>query len=218
MQAYYAAQTAVKSGDKAAATKAYQEVLSIYKQISGSQLAHPHKEIAHKQVQTIYDSVTGMPQVTQLPKTPKTNILPTSPIVQPETPKKSRGFFGLQTKDFITLGFFAGLIMLVLFFKPVYIGLVAYEDTANTAPAWIGSVTELEMAVGTALPFDVSTSFRDVDGDELIYIATETDGLDVSVSSSIITFQARAAGEHVIILMATDLKEITKVPMTVRVT
>ena len=246
VQAYYAAQQAIESGNRAAATQAYQNLLEIYKQIAKSPLAQPHKELAHGQIESVYQAVAGMAKVTKIQPTPTPQPTPTKPPItippttsipvpkttriqyppvdpgkkpQPIQPTSPR-MFGLKPRDFVMLGFFAMIIVLVLFFKPAYIGLLSYADADNAAPEWRGSVTEFSLSAGQEMPLDIESSFHDLDGDELVYLATDSEGLTVTVSGSVVTIKASSdsIGDHEIVLMATDLKEITKVPVTVRVT
>jgi len=266
VQLFYAAQSAVSSGDRAAATNAYRGLLAVYRQIHSSQLAKPHKDLAHQQVTAVYNSVSGMTKVSVpktpavqrniltnaattpiTPKTPARNILTNAPITPtspPQTPTQTNiltnapattphppipaepepiqgpgntRILGLQPKDFVVMGFFAALILLVMFFKPAYIGLAVYEDF-NSAPEWIGVTSEFQMAEGQQLSIDFATAFKDADGDQLIYLSTETEGLKATLGGSTVTFTAVSKGVHSIVIMASDLKDITKVPVTVTVT
>src|SRR3989338_2549379 len=60
VQSYYAAQATIASGKRDAAAKAYQELLLVYSQLSARSLGRPHKELAHEQVQRIYDGIAKL--------------------------------------------------------------------------------------------------------------------------------------------------------------
>lgn len=209
MQSYYSAQAAVETGDRVKALAAYQDLLSQYKQIASSTLERPHKELAHQQVNAIYASVAALPAQSR-------------PVAQPSLSQLTteQGFMSsLGVKDYVTVGVFAVLIMLVLFFKPEYIGLAAYEG-GNAPPQWIGATASYAAQVGVPLTIPLDVLFKDPDGDELIYLATSAPGIDVSVSDSKVTLFASdvARGTNTVVVMASDLVSITKVPLTISVT
>lgn len=205
VQAYYAAQAALNSGDRQAAMKAYQDVLAAYKQLAASALEKPHKELAHQQVKTIYDGLSAMPSIT-------------TPTPAQSSPPEARGP-GFGARDYLTIGFFAVLIVMVLFFKPEYIGLAFADIPGGSPPQWRGGQTEFTLPAGTDLAYDFSSAFRDPDGDRLVFLATESPGLRVSVSGSVVTIEALpgAFGDHQVTVMASDLASVTKVPITIHV-
>lgn len=205
VQAYYSAQAALSSGDRAAATKAYQGLLDAYKLLAASALEKPHKELAHQQVKTIYDGLTNLPRL----DTPV-------PAQQSEVAQRPGGF---GTRDYLTIGFFAVLIVMVLFFKPEYIGLAFADIPGGSPPQWRGGQTEFTLRAGTDLAYDFSSAFHDPDGDRLVFLATESPGLRVSVSGSVVTIEALpgAFGDHRLTVMASDLASVTKVPITINV-
>ncbi len=226
VQSYYAAQAAVETGDRTKALAAYQQLLGDFKQISASNLERPHKELAHQQVQSIYASVVALPANVSKASVSESSVPVSSAPISQVTSGSSvdalmsqPSFMGsLGAKDFVTIGVFAMLIMLVLFFKPEYIGL-STVDVGNHAPDWIGTTTLFDMQVGIPKSIQLDALFRDVDGDELVFLATSSPGIDVSVSGSVVTLLASfsAKGTSTVVVMASDLTSITKVPLTISV-
>ena len=223
VQSYYAAQAAVETGDRTKALAAYQQLLGDFKQISASNLERPHKELAHQQVQSIYASVVELPATSS--KASESSAPSSMPISQVTSGSSvdalmsQQSFMGsLGAKDFVTIGVFAMLIMLVLFFKPEYIGL-STVDVGNHAPDWIGTTTLFDMQVGIPKSIQLDALFKDADGDELVFLATSSPGIDVSVSGSMVTLLASesAKGTSTVVVMASDLTSITKVPLTISV-
>ena len=197
-QSFYAAQAAVQLGDRQQALAAYNELLSQYKAIASSTLEKPHKDLAHQQVQSIYVDLA------------KLATTPVSTIVEP-------GFLGsFGARDYITVGFFAVLIMFVLFFKPEYIGLTAYEEI-NLPPDWVGTETLYATPTNVPLVIELDGQFRDADGNALTYLATSAPDVSVSVQGSIVTVSSAVVGDHRIMVMASDAGSMTKVPLTIRV-
>lgn len=208
VQSFYSAQAAVETGDRSKALAAYQDLLLQYKQIASSTLERAHKELAHRQVQSVYAGLAGLPVKTSLPVQDVRSL-----VTEP-------GFLSsLGVRDYVTVGVFAVLIMLVLFFKPEYIGLAAYEG-GNAPPQWVGATASYAAQVGVPLTIPLDVLFRDPEGDSLVFLATSAPGIDVSVSDSQVTLFASdvARGTNTVVVMASDLVSITKVPLTISVT
>lgn len=203
VQSYYAAQAALLTGNKAQAMSSYQGLLGLYKQIASSSLAKPHKDLAHQQVQSIYADLARM----------STMSIKSEPVSQVA---ESTFLSGLGLRDFATLGFFAVLIMLVLFFKPEYIGLTTY-DVVNYPPEWTGKDMLFAAPVGLPISIELKDKFSDADGNALTYLATSTPAVEVSVKGSIVTISSANLGDHIVMVMASDSESITKVPLTIRV-
>jgi hypothetical protein len=200
VQSFYAAQAAVQLGDRQKGLTAYSDLLAQYKVIAASKLEKPHKDLAHQQVQSIYADLARL----------ATSPTPRSEVVEP-------GFFGsFGARDYVTIGFFAVLIMLVLFFKPEYIGLSTYEEI-NQPPQWIGAETLYATPANVPLAIDLAGQFRDADGNALTYLATSAPDVSVSVKDSVVTVSSAAVGDHRITVMASDSGSLTKVPLTIRV-
>ncbi|MEK6849227.1 MAG: hypothetical protein AABY01_01505, partial [Nanoarchaeota archaeon] len=77
-------------------------------------------------------------------------------------------------------------------------------DVGNHAPDWIGTTTLFDMQVGIPKSIQLDALFRDVDGDELVFLATSSPGIDVSVSGSVVTLLASfsAKGTSTVVVMA----------------
>ena len=76
----------------------------------------------------------------------------------------------------------------------------------NRGPEAVGSIPDLELAVGAEKSVDVSAYFSDPDGDALSYGATSADGsvTTVSVSGSTVTATGMAQGTAVVTVTGTD--------------
>ena len=76
----------------------------------------------------------------------------------------------------------------------------------NRGPVAVGSIPDLELAVGADASVDVSAYFSDPDGDALSYEATSADGdvTTVSVSGSTVTATGMAQGTAVVTVTGTD--------------
>ena len=59
--------------------------------------------------------------------------------------------------------------------------------------------------------------FSDADGDELTYISTKTDNLEVEIVGNILTLMPKEGyeGTEKITVIGSDMKAITKVPVSV---
>ena len=76
----------------------------------------------------------------------------------------------------------------------------------NRGPVAVGSIPDLELAVGAEASVDVSAYFSDPDGDALSYEATSADAdvTTVSVSGSTVTATGMAQGTAVVTVTGTD--------------
>jgi|GEM_PF-6791571 len=199
-QAYERAQSAIGSSDKYAATQAYTALLSAYQSLDSAS-----KKAAYSQVTQVHQAVSAMPNVTQLPH----DLVHAARMsrLEHEMPKEHHG---LQPKDFIALGIFFVLIAVVLFGQPEHLGLV----THNGAPAWNGI---REFSATEPFIIDLSTAFRDPDGDPLTYLVSGAPGISVHLKGSTLTVIPKQPGTYTIHAMASDESHLTKVPITVKV-
>ena len=96
---------------------------------------------------------------------------------------------------------------------PITLKKVKYTARAvpNNAPKFTGSAKTF------AAPFSLNLSqqFSDQDGDSLVFLASKQPGLRVSLVSDVLTVEAEESGKRTITLYASDLKDVTKVPITV---
>jgi hypothetical protein len=96
--------------------------------------------------------------------------------------------------------------------------LVYYvKRTENNPPQWIGG--DKEFVIKGRTEIDLSSLFRDPEGDELVYLSTTEDGLNLIIENDklIITPRENAEGEKKITLIASDMGKLTKVPITLKI-
>ncbi|MBD3304322.1 hypothetical protein GF343_04190 [Candidatus Woesearchaeota archaeon] len=196
VQTYNSAQDSIDANRMDEAKQKYSELMSVYKQISGSDLESVHKELAYDQVMKVFNGVRGMK--------PRQNI---------------------NSKS-IAVAVVIIIISLVIFIKPEIIGMVAFE--ANQAPVWTGDgnlfvitgVSESSMFVGgTGRTINLDAFFNDANGDELTYLATSTDGLNVKISGNHLTFlpEPGVFGERTVTVVASDGEEVVQQDLLVRI-
>ena len=92
--------------------------------------------------------------------------------------------------------------------------------TPNRAPEAVGSIPARELTAGESASFDVSSYFRDPDGDELTYTARSSDGsvATASTSGAAVTLTAVSAGSATVTVTARDpagLSAVQSVGVTV---
>ncbi|MBW3004610.1 hypothetical protein KY310_02165 [Candidatus Woesearchaeota archaeon] len=196
VQTYNSAQDSIDDNRMDEAKQKYKELMSVYKQISDSDMESVHKELAYDQVMKVFNGVKGM------------------------KPKSS-----IHVKS-IAAAVVIIIISLVIFIKPEIIGMVTFD--VNQAPVWTGDgnlfvitgVPKESMFIGNSdRTVNLAAFFSDPNGDELTYLATSTDGLDVKVSGSYISFipQPGVFGERVITVVASDGTEVVQQDLLVRI-
>ncbi|MAF34942.1 hypothetical protein CMO91_03800 [Candidatus Woesearchaeota archaeon] len=81
----------------------------------------------------------------------------------------------------------------------------------NHVPAWTGTKTTF------AAPFSLNLSdlFQDEDGDDLVFLSSKQAGLVVSIENDMLSVSAEEPGERQITVYASDLKGVTRIPLTV---
>ncbi|MDE0357747.1 MAG: putative Ig domain-containing protein [Gammaproteobacteria bacterium] len=84
-------------------------------------------------------------------------------------------------------------------------------ETPNRAPEAVGTIPSQSVVTGQAAPVDVSSYFRDPDGDALTYAATSSAPavVSVSVSGSAVTVSGVAAGTATVTVTARDPDGLT---------
>ena len=89
----------------------------------------------------------------------------------------------------------------------------------NSAPVWIGKIRTFTVPAGKTIAIDLSKYFEDSDGDPLVYLSTTDDDLDVLVQNEQITLSADpgSSGKRTLTFIASDLAEVTKVPVTIEI-
>jgi len=87
----------------------------------------------------------------------------------------------------------------------------------NSAPTWTGTTRTFTALNGKLLTIDLSQYFEDAENDNLVYLSTTDEGLDVIVQNSKVTITPKTTGTRNIVFIASDLLEVTKVPVTIQV-
>jgi hypothetical protein len=89
------------------------------------------------------------------------------------------------------------------------------EESANNAPEWTGS--ELTYELTDRLSIDLQNLFFDADGDSIVYLVTSANGVQATVTGSQVEFvKTTGTGDREVTLIASDLKDITRQPITLR--
>ena len=101
----------------------------------------------------------------------------------------------------------------------VFVSQVSYkiEHRSNTAPRWTGSSSSFQASVGKPTTIDLSNYFADDENDPLVFLSTAPEGVDVTVQDSSITIKSDSTGTKNLLFIASDLIEVTRVPVTVEV-
>jgi hypothetical protein len=192
LQRYEAAEAAIRRADKPAAKAAYKDALAAYKQMSSVE-----KKASYDQLTQLHQDINGM---SDAHTTHSTESIPEGHA------------FG--AKDFIIVGVFLILVAFVLMGDPKTIGFATVE---TNAPVWSG-VREFTATQDNAFILDLSTAFRDPDGDELTFLVSGAPGVQVSLRGSVVTMLPQSAGTFTVTVMASDATHVTKVPLTIQVT
>ncbi len=101
----------------------------------------------------------------------------------------------------------------------LFISQISYkiEHARNTAPRWIGSTTSFQASVGKPAVIDLADYFADDENDSLVFLSTADEGVDITVQDSRITIKASSSGIKKILFIASDLIDVTRVPVTIEV-
>lgn len=87
----------------------------------------------------------------------------------------------------------------------------------NTPPVWKTETRTFNAQNGKPLELNLDEHFTDAEKDNLVYLSTTTDGIDVMVEENTVTITPRTTGKKEITLIASDLEEITRIPVTIEV-
>ncbi len=88
------------------------------------------------------------------------------------------------------------------------------EPRPNTPPAWQGDKT-FAMTVGQANTVNMNNYFTDADNDQLVFLSTTADGLEVQVEHNTATITPASAGTYKMLFIASDRKDATRIPITI---
>ena len=191
-------------GNHEKATEAYQALVAFYKTLSSAPIDVLHKSIAYDRLKKLHDRLKQEREHKPSEPNVVNNILH-SPIIR-----------NLSAKDIAIIVFILAIVGGVLFFKPSTVGL-AVADLGNSPPKWIRPSTEFSLPQNVQTSYDLSVFFTDKDEDLLVFLATETDGVNVEVSNSVVKLTPTSKGRHEITFIASDLTDVTRVPVTIQV-
>ncbi len=91
------------------------------------------------------------------------------------------------------------------------------EPRSNTAPVWKGKSKNFKAKLNTQMTIDLNDYFKDDDGDNLVFLSTTDDGLDLIVQDSYVTINPLATGTKNVVFIASDLRDVTRVPVSIDV-
>lgn len=91
------------------------------------------------------------------------------------------------------------------------------ERTNNNPPTWKSKKRIFNAKQGQPLTIDLDKHFTDKDGDKLTYLSTTDDGLDVNVQNNLVTITPERTGSKHVVLVASDLIDLTRVTVTIEV-
>jgi len=93
----------------------------------------------------------------------------------------------------------------------------AVERKSNTPPTWTGTTRTFKAEKGKTTTIDLSKYFTDAEQDQLTFLSTSTDGLEVSVENNKVTITPSVQGSKGIVFIASDLRDVTRVPVTIEI-
>lgn len=101
----------------------------------------------------------------------------------------------------------------------ITINKIAYDakKPKNSPPSWTGKAEAFEVKGSTVI--NLSKYFTDADGDALVFLSTQAPGLQVTVSNEIVRIEPEPGinGTRELTFIASDFKDVTKVPVTILV-
>lgn len=91
------------------------------------------------------------------------------------------------------------------------------ERKSNTAPTWKATTRSFKANVNKPLSIDLNEYFTDLENDQLVYLSTTAEGLEVTVQNSQVTITPKTPGKKDIVFVASDLIEVTRIPVNIEV-
>ncbi len=91
------------------------------------------------------------------------------------------------------------------------------ERKSNTAPVWDSKTYSFKAETGKTATIDLSEYYKDPDKDQLVFLSTSDEGLDVTVQNSKVMLEPKTKGTKKIVFIASDLVEVTRTPVIVEV-
>lgn len=95
--------------------------------------------------------------------------------------------------------------------------IYSIQRTSNTPPKYTGSTQIFNAKLGEDLALNLNEYFTDDNGDKLTYLSTKDDGLETQIYDSYITIRPSSTGTKHIMFIASDLQDVTRIPITVEV-
>lgn len=90
-------------------------------------------------------------------------------------------------------------------------------EKSNTPPKWRMSKTDFAAKLNKMTTLDLNDYFEDSEGDELVFLSTRDEGIDVRVQDSYVDLVPRTKGTKKLIFIASDLRTVTRVPVSIEV-
>lgn len=91
------------------------------------------------------------------------------------------------------------------------------KRTTNTPPRYVGKSQIFNAKKGEDLALNLDEYFTDDNGDKLTYLSTKDEGLETQVYDNYVTLRPTSTGTKRIMFVASDLQDVTRVPITVEV-
>jgi hypothetical protein len=91
------------------------------------------------------------------------------------------------------------------------------KRTSNTPPRYTGQSQIFNAKTGEDLALNLDEYFTDDNADKLTYLSTKDEGLETQVYDNYLTLRPTSAGTKHIMIAASDLQDVTRVPITVEV-
>ena len=91
------------------------------------------------------------------------------------------------------------------------------ERKSNGPPIWKATSKTFKAQVNKQTTIDLKDYFEDPDGNPMVFLSTADEGLGVTVVNSKVIMLPKTTGTKKIVLIASDLLQVTRVPVTVEV-
>lgn len=103
----------------------------------------------------------------------------------------------------------------------LFLSRITYKAdvSANNPPIWIGGDNNFNVLAGKLTTFDLNNYFEDPDENELVYLATNSEDLNIIVINNLLVINPSrtVTGSREITLIASDLITTKKVPVIINI-
>ncbi len=89
------------------------------------------------------------------------------------------------------------------------------ERKSNGPPVWKATSKTFKATVNKKTTIDLNDYFSDPDENPMVFLSTADQGIEVTVANSKVTMLPKTAGTKKIVLIASDLLQVTRIPVTV---